>query len=69
MKLLTNLVFAVTVTAVMLVAASAFFAATIGTDAHLLGALASGISAGSGGAYVGTIARRRARGGRRRPSR
>jgi hypothetical protein len=61
MKVLTNIVFAAAVSVGMLVAGSAYFAATLGTSAQWSGPLASGVSAGLSGMYVGSAARRRHR--------
>jgi hypothetical protein len=60
-KVVTSVTFAVAVSVGLLVAGSAYFTATLGTPAQWSGPLASGLSAGLGGVYVGTTARRRLR--------
>lgn len=59
--IVTSVTFATVVAVGMLVAASAYFAATMGTPRQWSGALASGVAVGLSGIYVGTMARRRHR--------
>jgi hypothetical protein len=62
-----SVTFAVVVSVGVLVAGSAYFAATLGTPAQWSGPLASGLSAGLSGVYVGTTARWRRRRRTHRP--
>jgi ABC-type enterobactin transport system permease subunit len=64
-KVSENVWFAALVGAVLLLAASACFAATLGTPHQWLGSVANAVAVGVGGTYLGTTIRRRRRRRRR----
>lgn len=60
-EVLRSVWFAALVGAVLLLAASACFAATLGTPHQWLGSIANAVAVGVGGTYLGTTIRRRRR--------
>ncbi|KQO61184.1 hypothetical protein ASF23_11820 [Curtobacterium sp. Leaf261] len=61
MRVITNLWFALAMSVSVLVAAVTFAAATVSTDWALAGTASLGLSAGAGGCYFGSMARKRYR--------